>query len=116
MRKQDRNFKLFLEDIINSIVKIERYLTNFTFEKFSNNEMVIDAVARNLSIIGEASSRIPDEIRIKFGFVEWKKAIGFRNIIVHDYFGVDLNIVWDTIKNDIPKLKSDIHDVLNKIG
>lgn len=108
-----RDFIVFLEDILNSIEKIERYTSGIIFEDFSKNEMMIDATIRNLEIIGEAIRNIPKGIKEKYPEVEWKEAIGFRNILIHNYFGVDLESIWDTINNDIPILKEKIIKVLN---
>jgi len=103
---------VFLEDILNSIEKIERYTKGMTFDCFCKNEMLIDAVVRNFEIIGEAVRNIPVEIQNKYPEVEWKEALGFRNILIHEYFGVDIEALWDTINNDIPIFKEKILKVL----
>ena len=106
MSKKERDHILFLEDILNAIEKIERYTENLMFEELCENDMAIDAIVRNLEIIGEASKNVPEKIKRKYPFVEWKEAIGFRNVLIHDYFGIDLESVWDTIKNNLPSLKN----------
>ena len=83
-----------------------------TFDCFCKNEMLIDAVVRNFEIIGEAVRNIPVEIQNKYPEVEWKEALGFRNILIHEYFGVDIEALWDTINNDIPIFKEKILKVL----
>ncbi len=108
MSKKKRNYVLFIEDIVEMIEKIERYTQGKSFEDFSNDEMAIDAVIRNFEIIGEAANNIPKEIQQKYPYVEWKEMIGFRNVIIHDYFGIDVESVWDTIINNIPLLKEQI--------
>ena len=75
--------------------------------------MVIDAVLRNLEVIGEAAKNIPKNIREKYPEVEWTEAIGFRNVLIHDYFGVDIEAVWDTIKKNIPEFKNHIQFAYN---
>jgi len=110
--KQKRDYILFIEDIVACIEKIERYTINFSFEDFCINDMVVDAVIRNFEIIGEAVKRIPDEIKKKYANVEWKEAAGFRDVSIHDYFGIDLEAVWDTIRNNIPSFKKRIVKVL----
>lgn len=112
MLKKTREFTLFLNDILNAIKKIERYTKGITFEKLSKNDMAIDAIVRNLEIIGEASKNVPERIKRKYPFVEWKEAIGFRNVLIHDYFGIDLEAVWDTINNNLPMLKQNVEKVL----
>ena len=114
MSKDGRDYILFLEDILNSIEKLEKYTKNLDFKAFSENEMVIDAVVRNLEIIGEAVTNVSPDVQKKYPEVEWKEAKGFRNILIHDYFGIDLESVWDTINDDIPLLKKHIAKVLKE--
>jgi uncharacterized protein with HEPN domain len=94
------------------LIKIERYTEGFTFEELSGNDMAVDAILRNFEIIGEAVKNVPERVKRKYLFVEWKEAIGFRNVLIHDYFGIDLEAVWDTIRNNIPSLKNNITKVL----
>ena len=114
MSKNKRDYILFLEDILNSIEKLEKYTKNLDYDAFSENEMVVDAVVRNLEVMGEAVANIPPDIQTKYPEVEWKEAKGFRNILIHDYFGIDLESVWDTINNDIPLLKKHVVKVLEE--
>lgn len=100
-----RDWKILFEDIIDSINKIEEYSRNLTFEDFAQNSLVIDAVVRNLEIIGEASNNIPQEIQNKFKDIPWKKIKGIRNRIVHEYFSVDISIIWFIAKNELEPLK-----------
>ena len=74
--------------------------------------MAVDAVIRNFEIIGEAVKRIPEEIRKNYADVEWKEAAGFRDVLIHEYFGIDLEAVWDTLRNNIPSFKKQIVKVL----
>ncbi|MBU0701930.1 DUF86 domain-containing protein [bacterium] len=108
MSKKKRDYILFVEDIIEMIKKIERYTHGKSFEDFSIDEMAIDAVIRNFEIIGEAANNIPKGIQQKYPYVEWKEMVGFRNVIIHDYFGINLKTVWNTVKNNIPLLKEHI--------
>jgi uncharacterized protein with HEPN domain len=113
MSKQGRNYLLFIEDISISIEKIERYTSsNVSFEDFSRNDMAVDAVIRNFEIIGEAVKMIPEEIKKKYADVEWKEAAGFRDVLIHDYFGIDIEAVWDTVRTNIPPFKKQIVTVL----
>jgi uncharacterized protein with HEPN domain len=102
---------LLIEDIWESLEKIQRYTSKLTQKAFSVDEKTIDAVVRNLEIIGEAANRLPEEFKSKHKTISWRKIIGLRNRIVHDYFGVDLEIVWRILKDDVP----DFHSFVKKI-
>jgi len=112
MSKKGRDYILFLEDILDAIKKVEIYTKNLSFSKFCNNNMAIDAIIRNFEVIGEATKNISKKIKEKYSDVEWKESAGFRDILIHDYFGIDLESVWDTIKNNIPSFKKHIIEVL----
>ncbi|MHB8482961.1 MAG: HepT-like ribonuclease domain-containing protein [Nitrospiria bacterium] len=112
MSKKRRDHILFLEDILEAIRKIEEYTKGISFKKFCENNMAIDAVIRNFEVIGEATKNIPKKIVEKYPDVEWKEAVGFRNILIHDYFGIDLEAVWETIRNNIPPYKKHVTEVL----
>ncbi len=112
MSKQKREYLLFLKDILDSISKIEKYTKGLSFEELKNNEMVLDAVIRNFEIIGEAAKNIPKDIKGKYPDVEWKEAAGFRDVLIHDYFGIDLEAVRDTIKNNLPSLRKHVKEVV----
>jgi len=106
--------RVYLEDILISINKIQSYIGNSSFEDFINDEMKLDAVVRNLEIIGEASRHIPDEIKEKYSDIEWRKICDFRNILAHEYFGIDHEILWDILMNKLNSLHSGIQSILNK--
>ena len=98
-----RDFLLFLEDIIESLEKIERYIEGMGFDDLANDDKTVDALIRNLEIIGEAVKNIPDSVRIKYPDVEWKEAAALRDVLIHDYFGVDLESLWGTIHKNLPE-------------
>ncbi|AEF95817.1 HepT-like ribonuclease domain-containing protein [Methanotorris igneus] len=89
-----RDVKAFLWDILKSIEKIEKWTKNVEFDEFVENELLQDAIIRNLEIIGEASKYIPENIRDKYSQIPWKRIIGFRNILIHKYFGIDYETTW----------------------
>jgi uncharacterized protein with HEPN domain len=103
-----RDWKLLFEDMLESVKRIEKYTEKVGREEFSENQMIIDAVVRNIEIIGEASKNVPDEIQEKFSEIPWKKLNGIRNRIVHAYFGVDTSIIWFIIENELSILKKSI--------
>lgn len=112
MSKKEREYIHFIEDIAGAIDKIEKYTKDMDYERFSENEMIIDAVVRNFEVIGEAMNNIPNEIKEKYPDVEWSDAVGFRNVLIHNYFGLDTEAVWDTINENIPELKKHIKQIL----
>lgn len=109
-----REFLLYLEDMLQSMERIEAYLGDFDFEKFQNNNLVVDAVIRNFEIIGEASKKIPCEIQEKYPEIPWKKMYGLRNLMAHEYFGVDHEMIWEIAKNNLPKNQTDLLKVIEK--
>jgi len=109
-----REWKLFVEDILESVEKIEEYVKDMTLDDFKQDRKTTDAVVRNFEIIGEASRYIPDDIKIKFQNVDWKAIAGLRNRIAHEYFGISLAIVWEIIKGELPILKEQMKEISEK--
>jgi|SRR3989338_2200821 len=103
-----REAELYIEDIEEAIRKIEEYTKDLTFDDFVKDGKTIDAVIRNLSIIGEAANNIPDEIKNQNSDIPWGEIAGMRNKVVHEYFGVDEEILWKTIKEDLPIFKKQV--------
>ena len=104
---------LLLEDILQACQKIQEYTQTLSFEQFDENEMITDAVIRNFEIIGEAANKLPDEFKDAHPEIDWHRIRGFRNRIVHDYFGVDLAILWKIKTDNIPILITQIQTILN---
>ncbi len=96
-----RDYKLYIQDILDSIKKIQTYTKGVSKDKFTKNSLIVDAVARNLEIIGEASKRIPSDIKRQIPEVPWKKIIGLRNMLIHEYSGIDKEIIWDIIETKL---------------
>jgi uncharacterized protein with HEPN domain len=106
-----RSLELLVEDIWESIEKIERYTEGMTQADFQGDEKTTDAVVRNLEIIGEAAGRLPEDFTDRHSDIEWIKITGLRNRIVHEYFGVDLQIIWQILKNDLPAFKASLENI-----
>lgn len=103
--------KARLQHIHDAIDEIENYIDDVDFSDFEVNSMMKNASIRQLEIIGEASSRISNELKSEYPLINWKDIIGFRNIIIHQYFGIDEKIVWDILKYDLPVLKKLIRKI-----
>jgi len=100
-----REYKDYITDIIEAIESIEKFTEGFTFEDFKKDDKTISAVIRKLEIIGEAVKKIPASVRNKNKQIPWKKMAGIRDKLIHEYFGVNIKVVWRTIKEDLPKVK-----------
>jgi len=109
MSKRPTN--LLLTDIREAIDRVEQYIKGISFEEFSNDQKTVDAVARNLEIMGEAANRLPDEFKEDYSHVEWYKIVGLRHRIVHEYFGVDLQIIWQILRKDLPELRTSLSQI-----
>jgi uncharacterized protein with HEPN domain len=114
MSKPNRDWKLLILDILESINKIERYTEGMDYELFEKAEQTKDAVVRNLEIIGEASSKILKDIQQRYNHIPWGKIIAMRNRMIHGYFTIDYRIVWKIIKEDLPELKEQLEQILKK--
>jgi uncharacterized protein with HEPN domain len=113
--KERRTYKDYLVDIIESIGKIEKFTHDSSFEDFKSDEKTIFAIIRALEVIGEAAKKIPAEVKRKYSQIPWKKMAGMRDKLIHEYFGVNIKVIWRTIKEDIPELKPKIEKLLSEI-
>ena len=111
-----RNWRLFLQDIVEACEKILRYTSGLDFEAFTKSDVVYDAVLRNLEIIGESAKKIPIEIRQQFPNIEWRAIAGLRDVLAHAYFAVDDATLWDIVQNKVPKLLLQVRDILEGEG
>ena len=109
--REKRDFNFFLQDSLNSIGQIKFYVKDMTFKEYLDDKKTQDAVIRNLEIIGEASKNIPKDIKENYPDIPWKEIAGMRDKIAHEYFGVDLKIVWQTIQEDLPFYEKTINRI-----
>ncbi|MBN9351120.1 MAG: DUF86 domain-containing protein [Chitinophagaceae bacterium] len=108
----ERETSLLLADIQEAIGAILHYTTNYTFEDYLNNLKTRHAVERNFEIIGEAANRLPENFKEAHPQIDWRILKDFRNFLIHDYFGINQEIVWQTIITNLPGLLSDIKTIL----
>lgn len=102
----------YLKHIQDAITKIEKYLSDLSYDSFSCNDLIIDAVMKELEIIGEAANNVSDKFRQDNPEIPWRKIIGIRNVLIHEYFGVNKRIIWETCKEDLKELKKSILSAL----
>lgn len=108
-----RPVDLLLDDIMLAIGRIGQYIQNVSFDVFSQDQKTVDAVVRNLEIIGEAANRLPDDFKEKYSEIEWYKIVGLRHRIVHDYFGIDLEIIWQILQKDLPAFRDALSQIID---
>ena len=113
---EKRNVQLFIQDVFDAIEKINSYISGITNErKLKSDAKTYDAVIRNFTVIGEAIKNIYDEVRQNYPDVEWKEIMAMRNLLVHEYWGINEGVVWDAIKKDLPKLKEIVLRIKNTL-
>lgn len=103
-----KDITVYLDDILEAIDKIKEYVGDMDEASFSQSSVVEDAVIRRLSIIGEAAAKIPENVRKDFPDVPWRKIVGLRNVVIHEYSGISMGRVWLVIQNELLKLQDSI--------
>jgi len=114
MKKNERNYQIYLEDILLSMKRIIEYIGDRDFEEFKENNMVVDAVVRNFEIIGEATNNLPDEVKDRHPDMPWRKMYGLRNVVSHEYFGIDYEMIWEIAKKNLPDNIKEIKRILDE--
>lgn len=110
-----RDYKVFLEDVLEAIANIAEFVGPMSRGEFDADKKTLHAVVRNLEVIGEAIKSVPGEVRVQHPQVPWQRIAGLRDILIHHYFEIDIDIVWDIIQNKLPELKSQIDGILKDI-
>lgn len=110
-----KDYEVYLDDILDSIKKINKYTKSISYKEFAKNTLISDGVIRNLEVIGEAVKRLPLEMKRKYPDIEWRKIAGIRDILIHEYSGINLEIVWDVVVNKIPKLKISVKGIKKEL-
>ena len=112
MNPTQREYILYLEDMLTSMQRIDEYLRGLDFKMFKMSYLIVDAVIRNFEIIGEASKKIPPDIQEKYKEIPWRKMYGLRNLIAHEYFGIDYEMIWEIARNNLPQNRNDLHRII----
>ncbi len=111
-----RDYKLYLKDIVEAMEAIENFVEGIELDEFKQDDKTSSAVIRKFEVIGEATKRIPEDIRHKYSQIPWKEMAGMRDKLIHFYFGVDYKLVWKTIKHRIPQIKPVIRQIMEDLG
>jgi len=111
-----KDYGLYIDDILEAIKNIEEYVRGLDYDEFTQDRKTVDAVLRNFEILGEAAKHVPESVRRKYPEVPWKAMAGMRDKLIHEYFGVRFDVVWETIKERLPELRRIITNVLEDMG
>lgn len=115
MKKEERNYTMYLQDILVAMTRIAEYLEGYTFNQFKKDYKTVDAVIRNFEIIGEASRKLPDHIKENNPDLPWDEMYLLRNKVSHEYFGIDYEIIWDVCINHLPENRKQIQSILKNL-
>ena len=107
-----RDYKVYLQDVLEAIANVGEFVGAMTREEFAADKKTLHAVVRNLEVIGEAVKAVPAEVRNRYPVVPWQRIAGLRDILIHHYFGIDVDIVWDIVQAKLPELKQQIDVIL----
>lgn len=111
-----RDYRLYLDDILEATGRIRRHVGHMSFDAFKADEKTVDAVIRNLEVIGEAARNVPESLRQQCPQIDWRKIVALRNILIHDYFGINLEILWDIVQHKLDSLESACRKLLESLS
>lgn len=109
-----RNTGVYLKDMLVAVERILGYAAGLSFAGFRDSQIVVDAVLRNLEVLGEAAKRVPENVRLSNTSIEWRRISGLRDILIHEYASISLEIIWDVIQNKLPGLRSQLQSLLTE--
>ncbi len=109
-----RRPEVHLEDMLAATQKVEQYVAGLTREQLAADSKTLDAVVRNLEVIGEAAKNVPEDIQAAHPEIEWRKMAGLRDILIHRYFGIDVEIIWDVLQHKLPRLAAQVRRILGR--
>lgn len=111
-----RDYRLYLDDMRMAAEKVLRYTEGVDLAHFVDDDKTFDAVVRNLEVIGEAAKHVPAEVQVRYPEVTWRSIAGLRDIVAHEYFGIDEDILWDIVVNQVPQLLGQVKRILEEEG
>jgi uncharacterized protein with HEPN domain len=114
MSDRVKNWTIYVRDMVEFINNVESYTQGFTKSSFKNSRITYDATVRNIELIGEAASKVPTEIQTRYTNIPWRLLIATRNRLIHGYFGIDADILWDIVSNDLTSLKDELRILLEE--
>jgi uncharacterized protein with HEPN domain len=109
-----RDYRLFLEDIMECGARVQSYSANLDFDGFVSNRMAYDAILRNLELIGEAAKNVPPEVRARYPELDWRGIAGLRDVMAHEYYGLENETLWDIVQREVPPLVEQIKRILRE--
>ncbi len=102
--------------MLNAVVKAQGFVAGISYDDFATDDKTVFAVIRALEVIGEAAKRIPESVRLEFPGLPWRSMSGMRDKLIHEYFGINLRVIWKTVTEEVPALEPELRRVLSEVG
>lgn len=115
-QRKEREYRFYIEDLLDAIDRIDSYIEGLNYESFRRDYRTVDAVVRNLEVIGEASHKVPSHIKELKPNLPWDEMYYLRNKVTHEYFGIDYEIIWDVVSLHLPQLRQEVEELLKEIS